>query len=234
MRIRCVAAADGAALCSTDLAHGEDPHHAVWQHGLSLIRPLTADRVGATIVLTVLTAPHALHRYPRVRRARGLDPDVVVAPGEEPLVRQRVAAYAIVTSSRGVLGTEFSHQTHVGGHWGLPGGGVEDGEQPAEAVVREIAEETGQRVILGPLVDVQSDHWIGRAPNGVLEDFHALRLIYSAHCPEPSDPVVHDVGGTTAAAGWTPLADWRRTPWATGSKALLDRHLVELSQSVPR
>lgn len=234
MRIRCVAAVDGAALCSTDLAHGEDPRHAVWQHGLSLIRPLTADRMGGSIVLTVLTAPHALHRYPRVRRPRGLDPDVVVAPGEEPLVRQRVAAYAIVTSSRGVLGTEFSDQTHVGGHWGLPGGGVEDDEQPAEAVVREIAEETGQRVVLGPLVDVQSDHWIGRAPNGVLEDFHALRLIYSAHCPDPGDPVVHDVGGTTAAAGWTPLADWRRTPWATGSRSLLEKHLVELSQSVRR
>ena len=40
----------------------------------------------------------------------------------EPVVRQRLAAYSIVLSDRGLLATEFSERTAVPGSWGLPGG----------------------------------------------------------------------------------------------------------------
>ena len=128
-------------------------------------------------------------------------------------------------SSRGVLGTECSDKTAVPGLWQLPGGGLNPGESPSEALIREVAEETGQVVRINRLIDLQSDHWVGRAPNGVLEDFHALRIIYTATCLEPTTPSVIDIDGTTSQAAWIPLRSWRSLPWTSGARSLLDKHL---------
>ena len=124
----------------------------------------------------------------------------------------------------------FSDRTAVPGLWGLPGGGIDVGESPSRALIREMAEETGQELEISHLLDVQTDHWIGRSPAQVVEDFHAVRIIYAASCPAPTDPVVHDRGGTTAAATWVPLARWGQMAWSSGTRALLDRHLRDLSR----
>ena len=85
---------------------------------------------------------------------------------------------------------------------------------------REVWEETGQRIELGELVTVQSDHWVGRAPGGALEDFHAVRIVYAATCPEPTDVVVHDVGGTTSDARWVPFDEVDDYPLTSSSRRL--------------
>ena len=141
-------------------------------------------------------------------------------------VRQRVAAYALVTSTQGLLATEFSDRTSVPGRWGMPGGGIEDHEQPTEAVLREVAEETRQDITLGDLVEVQSSHWVGRSPRDTMEDFHAVRLIYEASCDAPTTPVVVDVGGTTESARWVPLDDWRAVAWTAGWHQILGARLA--------
>ena len=144
-------------------------------------------------------AAHAARlRWPATRRDEGL----VLGPGEEPQPYQRVAAYAVVSSAEGVLLTELSDRTNAPGQWGLPGGGIDPGEDPLDAVVRECWEESGQHVTVTELALVQTSHWVGRAPGGRVEDFHAVRIIYRASCPTPTEPVVHDVGGTTADARW--------------------------------
>jgi len=137
------------------------------------------------------------------------------------VIRQRVAAYAVVQSDRGLLATEYSNRTAVAERWGMPGGGVDDNEEPAAAVLREVAEETSQLIVLGELITVQTSHWVGRSPRGVVEDFHAVRLIYRGLCPRPTDPVVIDQGGTTESARWVPLEEWSQLPWTRNWQVIL-------------
>lgn len=231
MQIVGVPAAGWAAVVTLEVGHGDDPHRLLWEHGYWVQRLLSVAGAGPEIVITAQVVPHRRSRAEWPVRVRGLDPDLDLKSHAELVRRQRIAAYAIVLSPLGLLATQFSARTAVPGLWGLPGGGVDEGEAPAQTVVREVAEETGQSVVLDHVLDLQSDHWVGRAPNGVVEDFHALRVIYSAWAPEPTEPVVLDVGGTTAAARWVAVDRWRHFSWTAGFRAQLAKHLDELTDA---
>ena len=203
------------------LGHGVDPALLTHDQGYVLVRPLEAVREeDLELRLRVLVRPLAGEPRPR-QPPRGRDAGLALAPGARPEVRQRFAAYAVVVSERGLLATEYSDQTAAQGRWGMPGGGIDADEQPVDAVRREVLEETAQQVELGELVAVQSSHWVGRSPRGTLEDFQAVRLVYRADCPVPSEPEVLDRGGTTAAARWVPVAAWRSLSWTHNWEQLL-------------
>ncbi len=223
MQIVGVEVGGGSPLFSYALRHGEDPHQISWERGYKVIRPLSASGTMDDLIVTLQITPHHRPVVPRgPQRTRTMLRDA--HPVGDPVVRQRLAAYSLVISERGILATEFSDRTAVPGLWSLPGGGIDEGEGPAQAVQREVYEETGQHVDVRQFIDIQTDHWIGLSPTGVLEDFHAVRLIYAARCHWPTDPVVHDVGGTTADSAWIGAERWREIPWATGARALLMRH----------
>ncbi|GAA1427531.1 hypothetical protein GCM10009616_04900 [Microlunatus lacustris] len=211
----------GSPVFAQPLAHGTDPAVVAHDAGWTVVRPLSATRDDdGEIVLSLRV--RALDGEPRPRDpGRGRDAGLQLSPDAELEVRQRVAAYAVVLSERGLLATEYSDRTAVPGRWGMPGGGIDDGEQPADAVLREVAEETDQTVLLDELVSVQTSHWVGRSPRGTLEDFQAVRLVYRATCPEPREARVLDVGGTTESARWVPLAEWSRLPWTHNWEHLL-------------
>lgn len=59
--------------------------------------------------------------------------------------RFAVTAGAIVTDSRGRV-LLLKHRFRPGSGWGLPGGFIEQGEQPVEALRRELREEIGLEV----------------------------------------------------------------------------------------
>jgi 8-oxo-dGTP pyrophosphatase MutT (NUDIX family) len=215
----------GTTVFDHRLAHGTDPAVVAHDAGWAVVRPLSARRDDAgEIVLTLLV--RTVDGEPRPRDpGRGRDAGLELPPGTELEVRQRVAAYAVVLSDRGLLATEYSDRTAVPGRWGMPGGGIDDGEQPTDAVLREVAEETDQTVVLDELVSVQTSHWVGRSPRGTLEDFQAVRLVYRATCPEPREPRVLDVGGTTESARWVPLAQWSQVAWTHNWEQLLQELL---------
>lgn len=231
MRIVGVEVPGGAPVFSRALSHGADPHRLAWERGYRITRPLSASGTAPDISLTVQVARHGRRISHRSgARTRSVDPGLDLSL-VTPVVRQRLASYAIVLSRRGILATEFSERTAVAGMWGLPGGGIHPGESAAEAVVREVSEETTQGLEISHLLDVQSDHWIGRSPGGIVEDFHAVRIIFAGSCPEPTDPVVQDSGGTTSGTRWVPLSQWSRLAWAAGARSLLERHLSTLVEA---
>ena len=216
--------ASGVERVRERLGHGDDPVRLLARKGYATGGPSSV--VGEANPHTVTV------RYSVVRAgvtpvddgeagAVPRDPGMVLEPGERPVVLQRVAVYAVVRSELGVLLAQNSARTNAAGTWGLAGGGLDLGELPEAALHREIWEETGQRVDITGIAVVTTRHWVGRAPNRRLEDFHAVRLVYRAECPEPTDPVVHDVDGTTAAAAWFPPDEVDRLPLATGTREIL-------------
>ena len=155
---------------------------------------------------------------------------------QPPPKRQRVAAYALVRRGADILLTRLSpHITFKG--WTLPGGGVDHGEHPREALRREIYEETGLHAEPGRIVDVYSTHFVGARPDGLVEDYHGIGIIYEATllaASEDVEPHVVDVGGSTDLVRWMPLTEARRlslTGAARHALSLLDDHPSDITRS---
>ena len=126
-----------------------------------------------------------------------------------PPRRQRVAAYALLVRGDGpdeeVLLTRMSSRTRIPGRWTLPGGGLDHGEDPREALRREVLEETGLHVDPGAALDVHSSHFTGPRADGVVEDYHGIHLIFAARVlpeSENDEPHVIEQDGTTDLAAW--------------------------------
>lgn len=124
-----------------------------------------------------------------------------------PVKRQRLAVKALIRDGDRILLARLSERAVETGRWTLPGGGVDHGESPETALLREVAEETGLRATVGALVGVHDRHLTGNAPDGRLEDFHAVNLVYEATVAGDRVPAVDEVDGTTDAVAWIGLAD---------------------------
>jgi 8-oxo-dGTP diphosphatase len=104
-----------------------------------------------------------------------------------------VAAGVIIERGR-VLLTQRKSGTHLEGLWELPGGKVQPGEDPREALRRELEEELGIEVSVGEIVDVTFHRYEDAHKAVLLLFFEAARVAGSA------DPRAVDVAAFEWAA----------------------------------
>jgi len=148
-----------------------------------------------------------------------------------PPERQRVAAYALLTRDRDVLLTQMSSRTRIEGRWTLPGGGIDHGEDPRDALRREVYEETGLRVEPGRVVDVHATHFVGARADGLVENYHGIHLIFEAEIDPGSrdvEPYVVEEDGSTARAVWMPVEKARSLDLLSAA-----RHALGLLEGEP-
>lgn len=114
----------------------------------------------------------------------------------------RVAAYGLIVDGPRILLAHWNQSGRSG--WTLPGGGIEPGEDPVDAVVREIAEETGYEARADELLGIDSK--IVPAEARFVPDagpLHALRIVYRASVTGGS--LRNEPDGTTDEAAWFSL-----------------------------
>jgi 8-oxo-dGTP diphosphatase len=129
--------------------------------------------------------------------------------------RTRVGAYALCTDGDRMLLTRLSVVEVDVGAWTLPGGGVEFGEHPDAAVIRELEEETGLLGEIDELAAVFSHVYPrSRAADGA--DLHFLGLLYRVRIV--GGDLRDEADGSTDAAAWLTRDE------------IGDRRLVEISR----
>ena len=99
------------------------------------------------------------------------------------------------------------------GEWSVPGGRVEGGETLAEAVVRELAEETGLEAVCDDLAG-----WVER----ISDDHHFVILDFRVTVLDHPEGL--RAGGDAAEAAWVPLDEVAHLRLVEGLAEFLHDH----------
>lgn len=129
-----------------------------------------------------------------------------------------VAAAILVERGR-VLLTQRKRGTHLEGAWELPGGKVEPGEDPKDALARELREEIGVEAAVGDIVEVTFHRYPQKS---VLLLFYAVERLPGS--PEPQAIDVADVR-------WAALEDLRDEEFPPADVAVLRKVRAMLART---
>jgi len=119
-----------------------------------------------------------------------------------PATRPEVAVGAIAVQDDCLLLIRRGHGP-AAGRWSIPSGRIERGETAAEAVVRELMEETGLAGVCGPLIG-----WAEL----ISDEAHFVVLNFEVIMMDEGEP---SAGSDAAEALWVPLdqvEEYRLTP----------------------
>jgi 8-oxo-dGTP diphosphatase len=125
------------------------------------------------------------------------DPDPALRP--DPRRVTRLAAYGLIERDGSFLLCRVGPGNLGEGRWTLPGGGLEFGEAPEVAVVREVEEETGLVAEISgpPMILSHTGDW-DLASETVR--YHHVRFVYPMSVTGGAERL--EVGGSTDAFGW--------------------------------
>jgi 8-oxo-dGTP diphosphatase len=130
--------------------------------------------------------------------------------------RPRVCVGAIAVRDHALLMIERASGSSAG-RWSLPGGHIERGETVAEALVREVEEETGLAALVGPLVG-WAEH--------IRDHAHYVILNFEVTVLDQSEP---RPGDDERDARWVPLWEVTELKLTEGlAEFLADHGVIEL------
>ncbi len=132
--------------------------------------------------------------------------------------KRRIATYGLCRDDAGrVLLVRAAPDDDIPGVWSLPGGGIQHGERPAAALVREVAEETGLDAEIVALRDVVSDLAVLRRPDAVM---HTDRVLYDTKIT--GGTLRPETDGSSDRAEWVEPARLPELPLLPYVSRLLD------------
>lgn len=131
-----------------------------------------------------------------------------IQPEKDGMKQQitRIAAYGLIVQEGRILLCRISSLLPKdAGYWTLPGGGIDFGEDPVDAMLREVAEESGLLVRPCALAAVDSLTIEEEA-----RAFHGIRIIY--HAELVGGALRNEVDGSTDQCAWWTYAEAQRLP----------------------
>ena len=137
-------------------------------------------------------------------------------------MRTVIVSAAVIFERGCVLLSQRKSGTHLSGAWEFPGGKVETGEDPREALRRELREELGIEVTVGEIVDVTFYRYEDVEKAILLLFFEAIRTPLSA-APQPID---------VAAVRWAAAGELDPSAFPPADVAVLEKVRLRLAREL--